>query len=344
MGKVTIKDVAKRAGVCVATVSRVLNNNYPVKEKTKNKVLEAIQELQYQPNDIARSLKNNKTNTIGVIVADISNAYFMQIAKGIENVIQEKGYNLIISSTDENPLKEIEILDMLSQKRVDAIIISSCNNDGTFIERLIKRGLPVVLIDRRIKGLTADIIVEDNYVAAYDLVSQLIAKGHKRISIVNGSNFVSSGQERFEGYKKALEDNCLKIRNEYIFQGEFRKEVAYTKIKKMLETMDKDELPTAIFAANNLMAEGVMAALFEKNINIPEDISLVSFGELSTPELIKPRLTVVSQKAFSIGQKAGELAIQRIDEDGNLNRKNYKEIVMVSDIYNGESVKTLNDV
>jgi LacI family transcriptional regulator len=341
MKKVTIKEVAKRAGVGIATVSRVLNNNYPVRDQVKENVLNAIRELDYQPNGIARSLKNKKTNTIGVIVADISNAFFMQIAKGIESVVYNHGYNLIIASTSENPEKELQVLRALSEKRVDAMIISPCSSDGKFIKQLTERGMPIVLVDRKIPSLSIDLIVEDNFSASYKLVSYLISNGHKKIAIMNGLNFVSSGLERFEGYKKALEDNGIAIRNEYILEGAFQKENAYEKIKEMLDKYKPEQLPTAIFAANNLMAEGAMIALYERNMRIPEDISLVSFGDIGSSELIKPKLTVISQKAFDMGQKAGEIVIKRITNDNNLNSDSYKEIVIVSDMYIGQSVSRL---
>ena len=340
MKKATIKEVAKRAGVCISTVSRVLNNNYPVSDQIKENVLAAIHELDYQPNGIARSLKSRRTDTIGVIVADISNTFFMQMAKGIESVVNNHGYNLIIASTSEKEEKELKILKTLSEKRVDAIIISSCSTNGRYIKELTEKGLPMVLIDRKIPSLSLDSIVEDNFSASYKLVDYLISNGHEKISILNGLNFVSSGLERFEGYKKALKDNGIKVRDEYTLEGAFQKENAYEKVKELLDKFDRKQLPTAIFAANNLMAEGAMIALSEKGLRIPEDISLVSFGDISSPELVKPRLTVISQKAFDMGQKAGEIVIKRINSD-SIGGSNYKEIVIVSDMNIGQSVSRL---
>lgn len=336
MEKVTIKEVAEKANVSIATVSRVLNNNYPVSEDARLRVLEAIGELNYQPNGVARSLKSKRTHMIGIVVADITNPYFMQIAKGIESVVSNKGYNLIFCSTNENPTRELKLLRLLNEKRVDALVLASCDKDGSYVRQLIEHGTPVVLVDRKIYGLNADTIVEDNFNAAYNITNYLINKGHRKISIVNGLLNISTGLERFEGFKKALEDNNLPIYKEYILQGNFNREDSYNAVKNMI-AKQKDDLPTAIFAANNLMAEGAMIAIYENGLRIPEDISLVSFGDLSVPQLINPKLTLVSQNAYTIGQKAGEIALERIHgrKDG------FKEFVMVPEMHIGDSVSKI---
>lgn len=337
MKKVTIREVAKRANVSIATVSRVLNNNYPVSEDVKIKVLEAISALNYQPNGIARSLKSKRTYMIGIVVGDITNPYFMQIVKGVESVVTTKGYNIILGSTNENPTQELKLLRLLNEKRVDAIILATCDNDGSYIKQLIEQGIPIVMVDRKIEGVNTDIIVEDNFSASYNLTNYLIKKGHKKISIVNGLLNISTGKERFEGFKRALEDNGIPIVEEYILKGNFNRENAYNSVKKMIETLESN-LPTAIFAANNLMAEGAMIAIYEKKLRIPEDISIVSFGDISIPQLVKPKLTVISQNAYAIGQKAAEIVIERISG----RKKEYKEFIMVPELQVGESVVRKN--
>lgn len=338
MRRVTITEVAKSANVSISTVSRVLNKNYPVSDEVKERVLQAISELNYQPNAVARSLKKQKTNMIGVVVADISNPFFMQIAKGIESIVSPERYNLIFCSTDENPSKEHTLLRLISEKRVDGIILASCNTDGSYINQLAERGFPVILIDRKVLNCSADVIVEDNFSSAYKLTKYLIRMGHKKIGAVNGLINVSSGAERFEGFKKALEDDDIELISDYILQGNFKREDAYRAAKQLLLN-NKNDLPTAIFAANNLMAEGTMTALREFNLKIPDDISLVSFGDLSTPDLIEPRLTVISQNAFAMGQKAGETVLYRIKN--GVEDADFKEFIMVPDISIGDSVKKI---
>ncbi|AEE91945.1 Transcriptional regulator, LacI family [Tepidanaerobacter acetatoxydans Re1] len=339
MRRVTITEVAKRANVSISTVSRVLNKNYPVSDEVKERVLQAISELNYQPNAVARSLKKQKTNMIGVVVADISNPFFMQIAKGIESVVGPEKYNLIFCSTDENPSKEHALLRLLSEKRVDGIILASCNTDSSYINQLAEKNFPIILIDRKVPNCSADVIVEDNFSSAYKLTKYLIQMGHKKIGIVNGLLKVSSGAERFAGYKKALEDDDIKLRDDYVLQGNFKRLDAYNAARQLILN-NKNDLPTAIFAANNLMAEGIMVALREFGLKIPEDISLVSFGDISTPDLIDPRLTVISQNTFAIGQKAGETVLYRIQN--GVESADFKEFIMVPEMSIGNSVKKIN--
>jgi len=330
---VTIKQIAEEANVSGATVSRVVNNNYPVSEEVRLKVLKAISELNYQPNGVARSLKSKKTHMIGIVVADITNPYFMQIAKGVESVVSSKGYNLLFCSTNENPSREHGLLRLLNEKRVDAIVLATCDKDGSHIKHLIEHGIPVIMVDRKISGLDIDTIVEDNFNASYNITNYLISKGHKKISIVNGLLNVSTGKERFEGFKKALGDNGILLIEKYVLKGDFKREDAYREAKNMIKKQ-KNDLPTAIFAANNLMAEGTMIAICEQGLRMPEDISIVSFGDLSISQLIKPKLTVISQNAYAIGQRAGEIALERTSGK----QKNYKEFVLVPEMEIGESV------
>ena len=339
MRRATITDVAKRANVSISTVSRVLNKNYPVSDELRQKVLQAVSELNYQPNAVARSLKKQTTNTIGVVVADISNPFFMQIAKGIESIVSSQGYQLIFCSTDENPSKEHTLLRLLNERRVDAIILASCDTDSSYIDQLVQNSFPIILIDRKVPNCNADVIVEDNFSAAYMLAQHLIQNGHRKICVVNGPLKVSSASERFEGFRKALEDNDIELKKKYVLEGNFMRDDAYNAVKKMILNHQSD-LPTAIFAANNLMAEGAMAALREFNMKIPDDISLVSFGDISTPVLIEPKLTVISQNAFTMGQKAGNTALYRIKS--GVNNTDFKEFIMVPEISIGDSVKKLS--
>jgi LacI family transcriptional regulator len=333
----TIKEVAKKANVSTATVSRVLNNNYPVSEKLRLKVLEAVRELNYQPNDIARSLKTKKTHMIGIVVSDITNPYFMQIAKGVESIVISKGYNLVFCSTNENSSREIELLRLLNEKRVDAIILATCQKDGSYIKQLIGQGLPVILVDRKISGCeNVDTIIGDDFSASYNIVNYLISRGHKKISILNGLLNISTGEERFKGFKKALEDNDIPIVEKYILKGHFQRDYAYRAVKTMIMEQ-KSDLPTAIFAANNFMAEGAMIAIYEQGLSIPENISLVSFGNLTVPQLVKPRLTVVSQNPYVIGQESGKLVLERI----NGKRDNYRKFVMSLKMQEGDSVNSI---
>ncbi|MCP2240322.1 LacI family DNA-binding transcriptional regulator [Thermoanaerobacterium thermosaccharolyticum] len=339
MKRITIKDVAQKAQVSVATVSRVINNNYPVSDKTRHNVLLAINELNFQPNGIARSLKRNFTSMIGLVIPDITNPYFMSIGKGIESVVSKRGYVIILCNTDENLDKEINSLKILSEKRVDAIILTTSSEDNDHIKELINKGIPVVLVDRKIKGFNTDVVINDNFGSSYLLTKHIIQKGHRDICIVNGLLNVSTGKERFEGFKAAMEEHNIPIKSEFILNGNFNSKIAYNEVKKLLKNGYR---PTAIIAANNLMAEGVMLAILEEKLSIPNDISLVAFEEIRNQELITPKVTYINQNGFLMGQKAGELVLEKINNNLNGLKRHGREIILVPDLVIRDSVKTLN--
>jgi LacI family transcriptional regulator len=333
VSNVTIKEVAEKAGVSIATVSRVLNNNYPVSDITRKKVLEAIKELNFQPNNIARSLRKNTTYLIGVVIPDSSNPFFIDIIRGVDKIISEEGYSLILADTEEDMEKEVNVLKKLSEKRVDAVILASSGSKNEYVKELLKRNIPVILIDRKIEGIETDLIVSDNYGGAYNLTKFLIENGHRDICIVNGNLEVSTAVERFEGFKAAMHDYSIPVYKEFILYGDFSEVKAYKEIKRMIQ---KGKLPTAIFTANNRMAEGVMVALQEERLQIPDDISLVTFEEIRNQKLIRPKLTYIKQDGYSMGQKAGELVINKLKNNSKIMPK---EIIFVCTLVINESVR-----
>ncbi len=335
--KTTIKEVAKRANVSLSTVSRVINNNYPVSDKAREKVLQCIKDLNYQPNGIARSLKNHKTNMIGFVVADISNPFFMQIAKAMESVISTEEHSLVFCSSDGIPQKEQKLLEMLNEKRVEAIVIASSDPTGSFIKQLVDQGMPVVMIDRKIPGINTDVIVEDNFDAAYRLTEHLIKNGHRKIAIINVSLAISVGMERFDGFKEAFKHYGLSLKDHHVLQGGFQRQDACAAVKKMI-TENKDDIPTALFCSNNIMAEGAIIALREFGLKIPEDISLVSFGSKDLLDLIEPKLTIASQNTYALGSKAGQIILDRLSGHYPYD---YREYIIVSEILIRDSVKAL---
>ncbi|WP_207652949.1 LacI family DNA-binding transcriptional regulator [Anaeromicrobium sediminis] len=336
---ITIKDVAKKAGVSIATVSRVMNGNYPVSDKTKKKVMDAIRELGYRPNAIARSLKVNRTYMIGMVVPDISNPYYMEIAKGVERVVSKLGYNLIFCSSNENTEREMDLLNALNEKRVEYILLIPTINDSYRINGLLKKGMKIVLIDRHLPFVETDSIVIDNFEASYKLIEYAIKRGHKKIGIINGLMRVSTARERYEAFRKALEDYDIPFNPKYSVCGDFIMEKSYKEVKNMI-IKNRKNLPTMIFATNNKMAEGAIIAIKEMNLNIPRDISLGSFGELSVPQLIHPQITTITHDAFEMGRLVGEVVSEKID-----NRvSEYKNIVMNSAIKFKGSIRSLKNL
>ena len=214
MAKSTIKDVAMEANVSTATVSRVLNDSGFVSDDIKDRVHLAVKKLNYQPNAIARSLKQDKTYTIGVVIPDITNQYYMTISKAIEDIVQQKGYNLIFCSSHENPKKEDKLLQLLVEQRVDAIVLATAGGCEERVRSIHQAGVPIVLVDRTVEigDSKLDSVVESNFESAYRLTSYLLQQGHRSIGLVNGLLNVSTGKERYEGFQKALEEFGKKMK------------------------------------------------------------------------------------------------------------------------------------
>ena len=330
----TIKDVAKLAGVSTATVSRVLNGNYPVSEDVRRRVVTVVEHLQYRPNQVARSLKRNRTNLIGLVVADIANPFFMHVCKGLEATISAKDYNLIVCSTNESPQKEADIVDMLIEKKVDAIAISVCSLESSVIKSILTSRIKVALIDRKVKlnDVAVDCITSDNFNGAVVLTEYLIQKGHRDIGIMNGILSTSTAVDRYDGFKQAMHRHGLTIQKDFVLCGKYSKEAAYTEAVKLLHS---DALPSALFCGNNVMAEGVMRAFKDNHIRIPEDVSLVCFGMLGNQELIVPQITCIDQSPFLMGQKAGEMLLSRLE---NVSNVVHSEIIVENAFIEGNSV------
>lgn len=334
--KATIKDVAKMANVSTATVSRVLNNNYPVSEEVMEKVLSAMNELEYKPSSIARSLRINKSNLVAIVVADIRNPYYASIAREIDNILFHEGYNLILCSTDESPDKERKVLDLLIKKNVDAVAISPCVKDTTNIMELLQEDIYTILIDRKIPSLHLPFIGGNNFEDSYLLTEHLIKKGHRQIAIMVGSLDNSTGEERFNGYKKALENYQLPYNEGLVLSGDFIEDKAFASMDQFFSTQDSKE-PIAIVSCNNLMTEGIMKAAKKHNKRIPEDLSLVSFGEIESQELIVPKVTCIKQNVKSIGKHVAKMISDQLNGMENTN----KEYIIENIFIEGTSVKEM---
>lgn len=331
---ITIKEVAKQADVSTATVSRVLNENYPVSDEVRERVLAAVQALEYKPNQVARSLKRNRTNLIGIVVADIANPFFMNVGKGLEEIISRKDYNLIFCSTNESCEKEQEIIDILIEKKVDAVVISVCSVHSAVVQKLLNNHIKVVLIDRKVDlpGIAVDGITNDNFNGSYFLTEYLIQMGHKDIGIMNGLLSTSTARERFAGFESAMRHYGLPLQERFILRGKYNRQDAYA---ETLRSIRGGSIPSAIICGNNVMAEGVMKALKDCHLAIPQDVSLVSFGLLANQELIEPKITCLDQCPFLMGQKAGEILLELLDSKDSLV---CKEVVLQNEFIEGSSV------
>lgn len=306
----TIKDVAKRAGVSVATVSHVINGTRPVSPDTAAKVWKAIKELDYHPNAVARSLRTRVTHVIGVVVSDITNPFFATLVRGAEDAAIEAGYSLIVCNSDEDLGKEDLYVNMLRRRRMDGLLIAPVRDGASpAVRELSRSGMPFVFIDRKAKGIAADSVLSDNFRGAYLATSHLIERGHERIGIVLGIPGATTTEERYAGYRAALREAGVGGDRELVAFGEYRTNGGYRCARGFLA---RRRPPTAIFSTNNLMTLGVLKALFAAGIRVPREMAVIGFDDLEWAEMGQPPLTVVTQRPYEIGNRAVKLLLERL--------------------------------
>jgi len=309
--KVSMVDVARKAGVSTATVSHVINKTRHVKVETREKVLKVMEDLNYYLNSAARSLRSRKSHVVGLLVPDISNFFFTSIAKSVESTLKKYGYSLFFSNSNENLESEIEQIKIFNTQLIDGLIMAPVPGDHTFLNDLLIGDYPVVFIDRKPKGYQGDCVLGDNIKGTYDAISMLIKKGHIRIGIIAGLLDLTSIEERLFAYKKALNDYQLKIDNHLIKAGNNRFEGGYQSTKELLENTDI----TALFVTNNSMTVGAIKYLKEKQIAIPGDIAIIGFDDYKWASIIEPSLSMVNQPAHDIGEKASTLLVKRMNKE-----------------------------
>lgn len=308
-----IRDVAKKAGVSTATVSRVINESGYVKEETKQKVLAAIAEAEFVPNAIARSLSIRDSSSIGVIVPDIANEFFSSIISGMGEMASNNQYNIVLFDTGEMQEREHQCLQIAESQRLSGLLITPVSElDMETRDKLIQfedKGIPVVLVDRNMKNSNLDGVFVENHAAAYKGVEALIHAGHRKIAIITGPSTSMPGKDRFQGYKAALAEHGLDLREEYIVSGDFKIIKAYEQTKKLLQLPDP---PTAIFASNNQTSLGVLKYLTEQGIKIGRDISIVGFDQIESLKIIDYRLSTIERDAKRQGYEAMAMLIDKL--------------------------------
>lgn len=320
--KTTIGDIARIAKVSKSTVSHVLNNTKNVSDKTREKILKVIEETGYTPNLVAKALKKSETKTIGLVISDIQNQYFIDVIKAISDECIKNGYMVFLADSNDDPVRELEIAKSFCERCVDGVILSPTANSEKYVGQYFReRDIPIVYIDRML-DLNGDWVGSENHRSMRSLTEHLISLGHKRIAFAAGLRHISTTEERIEGYKEALEKNGIVLDEALIIEGESRSGPAEKGTKEIIERMmGIDDCPTAIIAANNLMVLGVMKALSELNIRVPEDMAVVAFDDCEWAGLFRPRLTAVAQPCKDIGRKAAELLLERIhDRSGSPQR------------------------
>ncbi|XEC93989.1 LacI family DNA-binding transcriptional regulator [Paenibacillus tarimensis] len=331
-----IKDVAKRAGVSVTTVSRVLNGEKYVKDDLKERVNQAIKELGYAPSHIARSLVRRKTNLIGVIVPDLTSSFYSTILSSIEETASSNGYNLLVCNIIENIEKEYKYLNIFQEMRVEGIIImhEKINPEiRTFINNL---QIPVIFSSVKPADQKFTSIIIDDYKAAYDATAYLIGLGHRRIGFIGGDmRDITSGQNRYSGYRNALSDHGVGIIYELIRFGDYKVRSGYELMGELLG----HEPPTAVFAVSDDMALGAMNCLYDRGLKVPDDVSVIGFDGSQLTELIRPRLTSMEQPIHEMGKLTVETMLKLIDETYEPNG----DIIMEHRMVVRESCKSLKE-
>lgn len=309
----TVKDIARLAGVSTTTVSRVLNNHPQVSEDTRLKVQQAMAQCGYKPSQVARGLRLQASNILGLIISDIANPFFPSVVRAIEDVAYAHQYHLLLCNSNEDADREALYIDVLQAQRVAGVIISPRDEDSTRCETLIASGIPVVAMDRCLRRLEVDTVVTDNVEGSCQAVSHLLKLGHRRIGLIGGPILATTGRERQEGYRKALLEAGLQPDQRLIKIGDFKQESGYRGVCDLLAAEDP---PTAIFTSNNLMTLGALGAIRDKGLKIPDDIALVGFDDLPWAALLVCPLTTVAQPTYDLGQIAAEMLLGRIaDKD-----------------------------
>ena len=304
----TIKDVAALAGISYTTVSHVLNKSRPVSDEVRRKVEAAIIQLDYVPSAVARSLKAKATSTIGLLIPNGINPYFAELARGIEDYCERNGFCVILCNSDDNPEKQRSYLRVLLEKRVDGLIVSSVGGDAGLAAGLAAVRTPMVIVDRDLEGIVADLVRIDHELGAYLATCHLLELGHRHIACICGPAETSVAQMRLAGYRRAMHEAQVPVLNEWVVESDFTSPAGYQAAVELLA----QNPPTAIFAGNDMIGIGVLRAAAERNIRVPSDLSVIGFDDIQMSRYVYPALTTVGQSILKLGEMAAEVLLRRI--------------------------------
>ncbi|WP_129730521.1 LacI family DNA-binding transcriptional regulator [Ectobacillus funiculus] len=311
-------DVAKRANVSTATVSRVLRKPDKVSKDTREKVLAAIKELNYQPNMVARQFRTKETKTVLVVIPDVTSPFFSEVLRGIEHIALESGYRVILGDTENNINREHEYIELLLQQQADGMILLTARMDRARLEEIANQ-FPVVLACEYIDELDVPTVSIDNISAARKATEHFIQLGHTRIAHIAGPMNVILSRDRLKGYEQALISHQLPIDPLYIKEGDFSLESGYN---QMLHLLELEVPPTAVFVFNDLMAIGAIKAVKDKGLRVPEDIAVVGFDNIKMTSVFEPNITTIDQPKYEIGKKAMDLLLNLMNGE-TLERKKF---------------------
>jgi DNA-binding LacI/PurR family transcriptional regulator len=309
----SLTEVAKKAGVSIATVSRVVNNNVNVNPETRAKVEHAIKSLKYKPNRVAKRLrnKNASSNLLGVLIPDIQNPFYVEVLRGIEDVAYSQKYALIMCNFSQDEKKEQMYLDILQSESIDGLIAAPASEHDQKVVNLVKSGLPIVCVDRGLVDVDVDVVVVENRNGAFNAVDHLAKKGYKRIAYISGLSQIPSSRQREQGYIEALQANNLPVDKALMKYGDSRHQ---SSMKLCAELLDLPNPPDAIFTGNNLITLGALETIHMRGLSIPSQVAIVGFDDMYWANSLNPPLTAVRQPAYEIGKRAAELLINRIND------------------------------
>lgn len=306
----SIKDVARRANVSISTVSHVVNGTRFVSESARKQVQDAIRDLDYVPSAVARSLKSNSTKTLGMLIPNCTNPYFAEIVRSVEDHCFGAGYTLILCNTDDEPRRQTVYLQVLSEKRIDGLIIISTGNDSELLALVEGLTIPTVLLDREISHVHCDLVETAHMQGATMATEHLLGLGHKRIACIGGPTDLNSSVQRIQGWRNALDkagfsDDAAQL----VWHSDFTSQGGYEAMKQVMQSSIK---PTAVFVCNDLMGIGALSAAHEAGIRVPQDISLVGFDDIELAHFSSPPLTTVAQPKQRMGEMAVDMLLERI--------------------------------
>ncbi len=309
---VTIKDVAREAGVSVGTASQALRGSAVVRESTRRRVLAVAARLRFQPSALARGLVTRRTHTVGLLISDIANPFFIRAVRAVEDVAQENGYNVILCNTDEAPAKETQYLRVLMEKRVDGIILATTAASRRAVREIQWQDIPLVLFDRELAGVATHVVKVDGVLGGRLATEHLLGLGHRRIAIIHGPRDRSTGIERLEGYLAALRAAGVHADSALIREGNFKQDSGRELTRQLLDLSPR---PTALFCTNNLMTVGALQTLRERAVPIPADLSLIGYDDMEWWTLTEPPLTTVGQPVYDLGREAMRMLLSQIGKE-----------------------------
>lgn len=314
-----MRDVAEKAGVSVSTVSHVVNETRFVSAETRGRVLSAMDDLNYQPNKLASSLrrKDKRTQTLGLLVPDSLNPFFTEALRGVEDACFKASYNVFLCNSENQPEKELEYLEDLIGKQIDGIILISTGTQDS-IALLNQNNITPVLVDRELGHNTCDSVMLENELGGQIATQYLINLGHQRIGCITGPSFLTPSAKRVLGYRKSLRDAGISIDEAMIVQGDFRPQSGFSGMNTLLALPDP---PTAVFACNDMMAIGAMHAIHEAHLQIPKDISIIGFDDIMFASYTMPPLTTVAQPSYEMGLIAAKILINRLSDTRSQSRQ-----------------------